>query len=244
MISILDRLSHASRIASPEEDSLEDIHAFMESRALEYPSQLEDDFVKRALSLGVESGMVLDVGARVGLIPLKILWQNENFYAIGIDRSAAMIERARETANAWELGDRAFFQVGDARRMRFKKAYFDLVVSDCSLHRFDDAGAVLAEINRVLKPRGALLIRDFQRPAWWSIGKRVDQQNARHGGQMRAQFEAAMRAAYSPMELGQALRESGLLGTQIVDTDSNYVMIERRGETDPNSWIIAREQYL
>ena len=25
--------------------------------------------------------------------------------------------------------------------------------------------------------------------------------------------------------------------------DSNYVMIQRRGETDPGSWIIAREQY-
>ena len=54
-----------------------------------------------------------------------------------------MIDRARETAAAWDLEDRAFFQVGDARKMRFKTAYFDLVISDSTLHVFDDPLSVL-----------------------------------------------------------------------------------------------------
>src|SRR5712692_8258141 len=129
-MSFLSRLTHGPRIESPELETAADIDAFIDSRALEYPTKIEDEFVQRALGLGVESGMILDVGTRVGLIPLKILWQNENFYAIGMDKSGAMIERARETATAWELGERAFFQVGDARKMRLKTAYFDLVISD------------------------------------------------------------------------------------------------------------------
>src|SRR5207249_9587881 len=112
---------------------------------------IEDDLVRRAVALDVEGGMILDVGTRVGLIALKILWQNENFYAIGMDSSKAMVERARETATAWGLGERAFFQVGDARRMRFKSSYFDLVISDATFHCFDDPVSVLAEISRVLK---------------------------------------------------------------------------------------------
>src|SRR5262245_41142013 len=127
---VISRLIRPRRTPNLDDDSPEDIQAFIESRALEYPSKLEDEFVKRALNLGVDSGMVLDVGTRVGLIPLKILWHNPNFFAIGMDSSGPLIERARETAAAWDLGDRAFFQVGDARRMRFKTAYFDLVVSD------------------------------------------------------------------------------------------------------------------
>src|SRR5436189_4406059 len=158
-MSAVSRFWHPSRIAHHGEDSPEDVQAFIESRSLEYPSKLEDEFVHRALNLGVESGMILDVGTRAGLIPLKILWQNENLYAIGLDRSTAMIERARETAQAWGLGERAIFQVGDARNMRFKQAYFDLVISDSTLHRFDDLSAVLREIRRVLKPKGALLLR-------------------------------------------------------------------------------------
>ena len=129
-MSVLSRLTHPTRVESPELEKPDEIDTFIDSRTLEYPTKIEDDFVRRALALGVEGGMILDVGTRVGLIPLKILWQNENFYAIGMDTSGIMIERARETATAWGLGERAFFQVGDARRMRFKTAYFDLVISD------------------------------------------------------------------------------------------------------------------
>jgi ubiquinone/menaquinone biosynthesis C-methylase UbiE len=242
-MSAVSWLWRPPRIAHPGEDSPEDIQAFIESRALEYPSKLEDEFVNRALNLGVESGMVLDVGTRAGLIPLKILWQNENLYAIGLDRSSPMIERARETAEAWGLGERAVFQVGDARSMRFKQAYFDLVISDFTLHRFDDLRAVLHEIRRVLKPRGALLIRDYHRPTRWQFGARIHEQVSRHIRAMQPQLEAAMRAAYTRAEFLGALQEAGFGGIEVTETDATHVMIQRRGETDPGSWVVAREQY-
>src|SRR4026209_2191705 len=126
-MSFLSRLTHATRKESPELETAEQIDAYIDSRALEYPTKIEEDFVQRALALGVDGGMILDVGTRVGLIALKMLWQNENFYAIGMDKSSTLIDRARETATAWGLGERAFFQVGDARKMRLKTGYFDLV---------------------------------------------------------------------------------------------------------------------
>src|SRR5262245_41379227 len=104
-MNILSRLTHPRRIDCAELETPEQVDAFIESRALEYSTGLEDDFVRRALGLGVDGGMILDVGTRVGLIALKILWQNENFYALGIDASKLMVERARETAAAWGLAD-------------------------------------------------------------------------------------------------------------------------------------------
>src|SRR5438552_18838986 len=126
-MSILSRLTHSPRVESSELETPEQVDAFIDSRALEYSTRLENDFVQRALALGVDGGMILDVGTRVGLIALKMLWQNENFYAIGMDRSSSLVDRARETATAWDLGNRAFSQVGDARKMRLKTGYFDLV---------------------------------------------------------------------------------------------------------------------
>jgi ubiquinone/menaquinone biosynthesis C-methylase UbiE len=243
---ILDAVSslwRPRRIPFSDADSPENVLAFIESRTREYPSRLEDDFVKRALGLGVESGMVLDVGTRVGLVLLKLLWQSENFYAIGIDSSSLMIDRARETAAAWELGERAFFQVGDARRMNFKTAYFDLVISDSTLHRFDDASAVLKEIRRVLKPRGALLIRDFRRPHRLGMASRIAQYSNQYGNAMSPQLTSSIRAAYTRAEIEQAVRDSGLPGTQITEPGADHVLIERRGETDPGSWVTARDQY-
>jgi ubiquinone/menaquinone biosynthesis C-methylase UbiE len=154
-----------------------------------------------------------------------------------------MIEHARATAMAWELGERAVFQVGDARKMRFKTAYFDLVISDSTLHRFDDAGAVFREIQRVLKPKGALLIRDFRRPNRFRMAKHIREHSACFGNAMHRQIETAIRAAYTEAELMRIVHDAQLRGIQMVETDPNYITIERRGETDPGSWIIAREQY-
>lgn len=242
-MSLLSRLWHPPRLTQPDVDTPEDVQAFIESRALDHPSKLEDDFVKHALGLGIESGMVLDVGTRVGLVLLKLLWQNENFYAIGMDSSGIMIDRARETAVAWELGERAFFQVGDARRMNFKSGYFDLVISDSTLHRFDDSVAVLREIRRVLKPKGALLIRDLRRPHRLGMANRIAQYNNTYGSAMSSQLTSAIRAAYTTAEVQEAVAASGLPGARVLEPDDDHLLIERHGETDPNSWVTAREQY-
>lgn len=242
-MSLFSRLIHPRRIESPELETPDQIDAFIDSRALEYPTKLEDEFVKRALGLGVESGMILDVGTRVGLIALKVLWQNENFYAIGIDGSSLMIDRARATATAWGLEERAFFQVGDARKMRFKTGYFDLVISDSTLHTFDDPVSVLAEIGRVSKPKGAILIRDLFRPTRLQMAKQVEEQSARCGSRMRPHVDAAMRAAYTRDEVEELVRAAGLKGARVVALDQHHLGIERQGETDLNSWITVREQY-
>lgn len=243
-MSFLTRFTHGARRESPELENPEQIDAFIESRALEYPTRLEEDFVRNAIGLGVDSGMILDVGTRVGIIPLKILWQNENFYAIGMDRSSAMIDRARETAAAWELDERAFFQVGDARKMRLKTAYFDLVISDSTLHVFDDPLSVLREINRVLKPKGGLLIRDLERPSRFQMQRQIEEHSARYGQRMRHHIETALHAAFTRAEFEGLVSASGLERVRFSKSDEHHFLIERTGESDPNSWIKAREQYL
>jgi len=242
-MSFWSRLTHPARVEAPELETPDDVEAFIDSRALEYPSKIEDDFVQHALRLGLEGGMILDVGTRVGLIPLKILWQNENFYAIGMDSSSALIDRARETATAWGLGDRAFFQVGDARKMRLKTAYFDLVVSDSTLHAFDDPLSVLREINRVLKPKGGLLLRDLQRPPRLKMKQRIQDHSTRYGTRLRNHIETALRAAFTRDEIEGLVYASGLDRVEFVQTDDQHLVIQRTGESDPNSWIKVREQY-
>ena len=243
MRNLLSRLTHPPRIESAELETPEQIDAVIDSRALEYPTKIEEDFVQRALALGVDAGMILDVGTRVGLIPLRMLWQNESFYAIGMDRSTAMIDRARQTATAWELSERAFFQVGDARKMRLKTAYFDLVVSDSTLHVFDDPLSVLREINRVLKPRGGLLIRDLRRPSRFQMQRAIEVHAGRYGASMRPHIETALRGGFTRRELDDLLQASGLERLRLIDDETHFI-IERTGESDPNSWIKAREQYL
>jgi len=243
MGSLWHPLVYPSRLTFPPEISAEDVQAFIESRSREHAGKLEDEFAARALTLGIESGIVLDVGTRAGLIALKIIWQNENLVAMGLDTAGPLVERARATATAWELNERAVFQVGDPRSMRFKNGYFDLIVSDCSLHRFDNVVDVLREIGRVLKPKGAILIRDYSRPNRLKMIGKIQQHTRRLGDAMRSQVEQAIQSAYTPDEIRQAVEETGLTGVRFDDSDPDYLIIERRGETDPGSWVTVREQY-
>jgi len=243
MGSLWHPLVYPSRLDFPSEISSEDIQTFIESREREHPGKLEDEFAARALGLGIESGIILDVGTRVGLIALKIVWQNENLVAMGLDTAGPLVERARATATAWELNERAVFQVGDPRNMRFKGGYFDLVVSDCSLHRFDDVVGVLREVGRVLKPKGAILIRDYRRPNRLKMIGKIQQHTELLGDAMRSQVEQAIQSAYTSDEIRQAVAEAGLAGVRVDDSNPDYIVIERRGETDPGSWVTTREQY-
>lgn len=236
-------LIYPSRLPVPPEISSEDIQAFIDSRNSEYASALEDNFATRALELGIDSGIILDAGTRVGLTALKIIWRNENLVAMGLDTAGPLVERARETAAAWEVQNRAVFQVGDPRHMRFKDGYFDLIVSDCSLHRFDNLVAVLREMGRVLKPKGAMLIRDYSRPNRFKMIGKIQQHTARLGEAMRPQIESAIQAAYTPDEVRQAVAEAGLAGVHVDDSDPDYFILERKGETDPSSWVSVRDQY-
>ena len=113
-MSFWSRLTHPARVEAPELETPEDVEAFIDSRALEYPSKIEDDFVQHALRLGLEGGMILDVGTRVGLIPLKILWHNENFYAIGMPSAKRFICMS-ERPTCWQACRAARARIRETR---------------------------------------------------------------------------------------------------------------------------------
>jgi hypothetical protein len=71
----------------------------------------------------------------------------------------------------------------------------------------------------------------------------VEAHTARYGQQMRGHIETALRAAFTRGEIEQVVESSGLERVRLVEDEFHYI-IERTGESDPNSWIKAREQYL
>ena len=104
-----------------------------------------------------QAGMrVLDVGCGTGA-------QLERYLAAGcavagIDSSSAMLLRARE-----RLGEGADLRLVDAQHIPFEDGTFDLVSATLVLHELtaDARDNVLAEMLRVLKEDGRILIVDF-----------------------------------------------------------------------------------
>lgn len=79
---------------------------------------------------------------------------------IGIDFTAAMIEKARE--NADKLGyNNVQFRLGDIEKMPVTSNTADVIVSNCVLNLVPNKKAVFQEIHRVLKTGGHFSISDI-----------------------------------------------------------------------------------
>jgi len=116
---------------------------------------------------------VLDVGCGTGVLTrMAAESAGKAGSAMGIDPGADMIrvarEKARRTVNAAE------FKVAAVEQLPFAEAQFDVVLASLMLHHLPPATrrAGLAEVHRVLKPGGRLVVADFQQPtnlAWWLV---------------------------------------------------------------------------
>ncbi len=85
----------------------------------------------------------------------------------GIDPSPDMIAVAQQKAA--HAGLRIDYRVAPIEALPFPDATFDVVLSSLMMHHLpDDLKSVgLAEVRRVLKPGGRLLIVDFKQPRGW-----------------------------------------------------------------------------
>ena len=107
---------------------------------------------------------VLDVGCGPGRLAMVFAERvAPSGWVAGIDPSSEMIDRA--TARARKNGVPASFQVGYAQQLPFADNEFDAAACTLALHHVaeDDQQTAVAEMYRVLKPEGRLLIAEFQK---------------------------------------------------------------------------------
>jgi len=95
---------------------------------------------------------ILDAGCGSG--PLMEALRGKDAVVSGFDLSPAMVELARQ-----RLGEDADVRVADlGAPLPYPDDTFDLVVASLSLHYVKDWDSALAELRRVLKPGGRLIV--------------------------------------------------------------------------------------
>jgi ubiquinone/menaquinone biosynthesis C-methylase UbiE len=98
-----------------------------------------------------QAGRVLDLGTGPGYLPIEIVKRSPDLTVVGIDLSRSLIKMARRNAVNAGVAGRTHFEVGDASRLRFADASFDMILSTGMLHMLRDPVAVLKECYRVLR---------------------------------------------------------------------------------------------
>ena len=107
---------------------------------------------------------VLDVGCGTGEVALRAKTRARAGSVYGIDPAPEMVAAARKKAIQKDLS--IDFRVGVIEALPFSDSSMDVVTSSLMMHHLPEALKTrgLAEIYRVLKPGGRLLIADFMRP--------------------------------------------------------------------------------
>ena len=97
----------------------------------------------------------------------RIFEQFPRSRVVSADFSRAMLVKGMEKAGGANL-KRMAVVCADALQLPFEDASFDVLFCGYGFRNLDDKDKGLAEMSRVLKPGGTLLILDFFRPLKWS----------------------------------------------------------------------------
>jgi ubiquinone/menaquinone biosynthesis C-methylase UbiE len=139
---------------------------------------------------------VLDVACGTGEFERLILSEQPNQLMIGVDISENMLAIARQKLQPYAS---VSFQVASAVSLPFSDQQFDVIISANSFHYFDQPAIALAEMHRVLKPNGRLIILDWCR----------DYLVCRICDAILKFFDPAHRQCYTQSEFHQLLLSAG-----------------------------------
>ena len=110
------------------------------------------------------SKKILDVAtgtADMAIMACKLLKPEK---VVGIDISQQMLEVGKKKIEKEGLGDKIELQIGDSETINFAKNTFDAVMVAFGVRNFENLENGLAEMKRVLKPGGQLVILEFSKP--------------------------------------------------------------------------------
>jgi len=148
---------------------------------------------------------VVDLGSGAGIdLLIAAKHTGPTGRVIGIDMTDAMIERA--TANIVEAGASGFVEVrkGLIEDMPIESGTVDWVISNCVINLSPEKSKVFAEIARVLKPGGRLLVSDI-------VVDGLPEELRRN----QALYNSCVSGAISEKDYLAGLRNAGLTDVQV-----------------------------
>lgn len=154
---------------------------------------------------GLRKGdVVLDIGSGAGLDAILAARRvGPAGRVIGLDMTPEMIDRARENARQAGL-DNIEFRLGDAEDMPVENGSVDWVISNCVINLAPDKDRVFAEVARVLRPGGRVMVSDMVA------------ENLPEFARTRS-WAACIGGAIPEQEYLGAMERAGLVGIKVVD---------------------------
>ncbi len=142
---------------------------------------------------GAQPEHIVDVGTGPGRLAVALALALPQARVTGVDIDPAMVALAAERITRAGLGGRIAVIVGDVRELPLEDASVDLVTSTFSVHHWPEAALGFAEVHRVLRPGGRLIVYDLP-DRWGRFETHAPRlRDGAHGGGFRGVRSSRLR---------------------------------------------------
>ncbi|MDX1477213.1 MAG: bifunctional demethylmenaquinone methyltransferase/2-methoxy-6-polyprenyl-1,4-benzoquinol methylase UbiE [Saprospiraceae bacterium] len=121
---------------------------------------------KRAIAMvGAEPGeRILDMATGTGDMAIALARTYPGTTVLGVDLAPQMLRIASKKTAARQLGDRITYQEGDSEQLPMADGSFHHATVAFGVRNFEHLERGLAEMHRVLKPGGRIVVLEFTKP--------------------------------------------------------------------------------
>jgi demethylmenaquinone methyltransferase/2-methoxy-6-polyprenyl-1,4-benzoquinol methylase len=142
------------------------------------------DYLNRFLSLGIDitwrkkaikllkpfdNSQMLDIATGTGDLAIEAVKQLDVDHIVGLDISGGMLDIGRKKIDKKDLSEKISMTVGDSENLPFEEGRFNTVMAAFGVRNFENLEKGLAEMYRVLKSGGKIMILEFSRPTKFPI---------------------------------------------------------------------------
>ncbi len=218
----MQRVTEPEVMDSPQEAVEYDAMDFLE---------VNTAFAERALELGSPVGLILDAGTGTARIPILMCQRRPHWQVIGIDLAQSMLDVGRKNVENSSLQQQIKLELVDAKQMPYPEAHFDMVVSNSIIHHLPNPLPFLQELKRVLKPNGAILLRDLIRPdSEETLEDLVERYAGDCNEHQKMLFRDSLYAAFTLDEVTELLQQVALEGVHVYQSSDRHWTAERAGK--------------
>jgi demethylmenaquinone methyltransferase/2-methoxy-6-polyprenyl-1,4-benzoquinol methylase len=108
--------------------------------------------------------LILDVATGTGDLAIQAVKSLDPEKIIGVDISEGMMEIGRKKIEAKGLSKKIELRKGDSENLPFEENKFDAVIVAYGVRNFENLEKGLADMLRVLKPGGKMVVLEFSKP--------------------------------------------------------------------------------
>ncbi len=186
-------------------------------------------FATDAIDLDPHAIKILDVGTGTARIPILMCQQRPQYLITGIDLAQSMLIIGQRNVEAAGLNQRIRLERVDSKRMPYPDLEFDMIVSNSLVHHIPDPLSLFQEFKRLVRPGGAILIRDLIRPENDTIvNNLVTKIGEGYDAHQQQLFRDSLNAALTLSEVQELIDRVGLSHVKLSQSSDLHWTIERK----------------